>query len=162
MDRPKDNMEDALGDQERAALEAIAESLRRDRMYSYLTLDPENRWIVACDTEEGHIDVRIGADGFDIAVWATSPGLFWDEEDDENERHRIAKERLARVSLPAISRGFLHPNQEIWWDESDHGVGARVHHQLPFSTQERISQFALTYLSELNDVIAMVEAKLTD
>jgi hypothetical protein len=154
-----DDLDDRLDSRQRAALEAIAESLQRDRMYSYLTLDQENRWIVACDAEEGHIDVRIGADGFDIDAWATSPGLFWDEED---ERHRIAKERLARVSLPAIARGFLLPSQEIWWDESDHGVGARVRHQLPFSTQEQLSQFALTYLAELNDLIAFVETKLVE
>ncbi len=154
-----DGLDDRLDSRQRAALDAIAESLRRDRMYSYLTLDRENRWIVACDAEEGHIDVRIGADGFDLDAWATSPGLFWDEED---ERHRIAKERLARISLPAIARGFLLPNQEIWWDESDHGVGARVRHQLPFSTQEQLSQFALTYLAELNDLIAFVETKLVE
>ncbi len=154
-----DGLDDRLDSRQRAALDAIAESLRRDRMYSYLTLDRENRWIIACDSEEGHIDFRIGADGFDIDAWATSPGLFWDEED---ERHRIAKERLARISLPAIARGFLLPNQEIWWDESDHGVGARVRHQLPFSTQEQLSQFALTYLAELNDLIAFVETKLVE
>lgn len=159
MDGPRDELDDRLNGRQRAALEAIAESLRRDRMYSYLTLDRENRWIVACDAEEGHIDIRIGADGFDIDAWATSPGLFWDEED---ERHRIAKERLARISLPAIARGFLHPNQEIWWDESDHGVGARVRHQLPFSTQEQLSRFAHTYLAELNDLIAFVETKLVE
>ncbi len=159
MDGPRDDLDDRLSSRQRAALDAIAESLRRDRMYSYLTLDRENRWIVACDAEEGHIDIRIGADGFDIDAWATSPGLYWDEED---ERHRIAKERLARISLPAIARGFLLPNQEIWWDESDHGVGARVRHQLPFSTQEQLSQFALTYLAELNDLIAFVETKLVE
>ncbi len=159
MDGSKDGSEDTLSNRQRAALEAIAESLRRDRWYAYLTLDQENRWIVACDAEEGHIDVRIGADGFDIDAWATSPGLFWDEED---ERHRVAKERLARISLPAIARGILYPNQETWWDEADHGVGARVRHQLPFSTQERLSQFARTYLAELNDLIAVIETKLVD
>lgn len=159
MDSARESFDDTLSSRQRAALEAIAESLRRDGWYAYLTLDQENRWIVACDAEEGHIDVRIGADGFDIDAWATSPGLFWDEED---ERKRDAKERLARVSLPAIARGYLYPNQEIWWDESDHGVGARVHHQLPFSTQERLRQFALTYLAELNDLIALVETKLVE
>jgi hypothetical protein len=152
-------MDEALSSRERAALEAIAGSLRRNQWYAYLTLDQENRWIVACDAEEGHVDVRIGADGFDIDAWATSPGLFWDEED---ERRRAVKERLAQVSLPALARGFLDPHQQIWWDESDHGVGARVHHQLPFSTQERLSQFALSYLAELNDLIAIVETKLVD
>lgn len=159
MDESRHDTDDTLSDRQRATLEAVAGSLRRDQWYAYLTLDQENQWIVACDAEEGHVDVRIGADGFDVDAWATSPGLFWDEED---EHYRAAKERLAKVTLPAIARGYLNPNQEIWWDETDHGVGVRVRHQLPFSTQERISQFAMTYLDELNDLIAVIETKLVD
>jgi hypothetical protein len=144
---------------QRATLEAVAAALRSERFYAYVTLDSENRWIAACDTKEGRIDVRVGSDGLEVDTWTTSPGLFWDEED---ERRRGAKERLAKVSLPAIARGFLEPSQEVWWDETDHGVGARVRHQLPFSAQDHIGQLAVVYLQELDQLLTLVEARLLD
>jgi len=143
----------------REALEPVADILRDAGFYAYITLDAENRWSVACDTEEGHVDVRVGEDGYELDVWDTSPGLFMDEE---NERRREAMERLARVSLPAIARGFLEPNQEVWWEEAEHGVGVRLRFQLPFSLREQIGRIAKERLAELNEVITLVETRLVE
>lgn len=142
---------------DRAALTPVAEILRAAGFYAYTAIDAESRWTVACDTDEGHVDVRVGDDGLDLEVWDTSPGLFWEEED---ERRRAARERLARVTLPALARGHLAPNQEIWWDEADHGIGARLRVQVPFALQGRLGAIARQHLAELNDLIAFVEAKL--
>lgn len=143
----------------RHALEAVEAALRAAGFYAYITLDSENRWSVACDTDEGHVDVRLGADGYDLDVWDTSPGMFLDDED---ERRRAARERLARVSLPALARGYLEPNQEVWWDETDRGVGARLRFQLPFALGDRIGDVAKQRLAELNALIALVETKLVE
>ncbi len=143
----------------RLVLEPVVNALQASGYYAYPTLDHESRWVVACDTEAGHVDVRVGQDGFDLEVWDTSPGLFWDEED---TRRREARERLARVSMPAISRGMFDPSQEIWWDEDAHGVGVRLRFELPFAAQERIGDVAQQRLAELNEVIAYVERRLID
>lgn len=142
---------------ERAALEPVAEALRVAGFYAYIALDAENRWAVACDTDEGRIDVRVGNDGYELDVWDTSPGLFLEEED---ERRRGAQERLARVSLPALARGYLLPNQEVWWDEADHGVGLRLRGTLPFNARDQIPEIARRSLAELNELIAFIEQKL--
>ena len=147
------------GPSHRAALAPVADALRAAGFYAYVTLDAESRWSVACDTDEGRIDVRIGADGLDLDVWDTSPGLFADEEDD---RQRIARERLARLSLPAVARGFLEPGQDVWWDEFEHGIGVRLRVHLPFTAQSGIGAIAKRRLAELNEVIALVESRLTD
>ncbi|HAX25948.1 MAG TPA: hypothetical protein DCX80_13035, partial [Chloroflexi bacterium] len=52
------------------ALEIITSVFTEAGFYAYRTLDDENRWSVAIDIEEGHIDVRIGPDGYDLDVWA--------------------------------------------------------------------------------------------
>lgn len=135
----------------------MAELLRSDGFYAYLTLDDENRWVVACDTDEGRIDVRIDPEGYDLNVWDTSPGLFLEEED---ERRRAALERLARVSLPALARGYLQPGQEVWWDEPFHGVGVRLRSRLPFSARDQLGSLARHRLADLNQLIAFVERKL--
>ncbi len=151
--------EDDERPRERQALEPVARTLREAGLYAYLTLDAENRWAVAADTEQGHVDVRVGADGFDLEVWDTSPGLFWEEED---EARRAAQERLARVTLPSLARGYLGPGQEVWWDEADHGVGARLRTHLPFSAQPRLGEIVVAQFEALDDLLAFVETKLVE
>lgn len=150
---------DSDGEQRRgrASLEPVAEALRAAGFYAYIALDAENRWAVACDTDEGRIDVRFGEEGYELDVWDTSPGLFLEEED---ERRRGAQERLARVSLPALARGYLLPNQEVWWDEADQGVGLRLRGTLPFSARDQIPEIARRRLAELNELIAFIEQQL--
>jgi hypothetical protein len=144
---------------DRDELRPIIDSLAALGLYAYLTVDAQSRWTVACDTDLGRIDVRIGADGFDLDVWDTSPGLFWEEEE---EHRREALERLARVSLPAVARGLLDGSQEAWWDDSDHGIGVRVHQELPFALRDEIGTHARRQLQILNDTIALIERRLVE
>ena len=151
--------EERLWTDQRSALEPVRAVLEEAGFYAYRTIDQSSRPVVACDTEAGHVDVRIGADGLVLEVWATSPGLFLEEED---LRRRAALERLARISMPALARGMLGPGQEIWWDEADHGVGARLREELPFAARERLGGIARRRLAELNDLIALVETRLAE
>lgn len=144
---------------DRDELHPVIDALSALGLYAYMTVDEQSRWMVACDTDLGRIDVRVGADGLDLEVWDTSPGLFWDEED---ERRREGLERLARVSLPAVARGVLDPSEEAWWDEVDHGVGVRVRQELPFALRDQIGDFARRQLLVLNDAIAVIERRLVE
>lgn len=144
---------------DREELRPIVDALNALGLYAYLTVDDQSRWTVACDTDLGRIDVRVGADGLDLDVWDTSPGLFWDEED---ERRREGLERLARVSLPAVARGLLSASEQAWWEEADHGIGVRVHQELPFAMRDQIGEFARRLLNVLNDAIALIERRLVD
>ncbi len=141
----------------RVALEPVVEIFRNAGFYAYRTLDAENNWSVAIDLEEGHIDVRIGADGYELDVWATSPGLFVDEED---TRRRHALERLARISLPGMRRGFLEENQSLDWDEHERGLSLRSRFILPFSVDERLPGIALEQLEELNRMLGFLERRI--
>ncbi len=144
---------------DREELRPVIDALSELGLYAYMTVDEQSRWTVACDTDLGRIDVRVGADGLDLDVWDTSPGLFWEEEDD---RRREGFERLARVSLPAVARGFLNASEEAWWDDTDHGIGVRVHQELPFALRDRIGEIARQQLIVLNDAIALIERRLID
>jgi hypothetical protein len=141
------------------ALEPVAGFFRAAGYYAYRTLDDENRWCVACDLEDGHIDVRIGADGYDLDVWATSPGMYVDEE---NERRQHALERLARINLPGIRRGFLEDNQTLEWSFQERGVALRSRYALPFSAGERLPDVAMQQLDELNQMLRYIERRLVD
>ena len=141
----------------RTALEPVVAIFRDAGFYAYRTLDGENNWCVACDLEEGHIDIRIGDDGYELDVWATSPGLFVEEED---TRRRYALERLARVSLPGIRRGMLEENQTIEWDENERGLSLRSRFIVPFSINERMPAVALQQLGELNDALTVIERRI--
>jgi hypothetical protein len=140
------------------ALAPVVDIFRNAGFYAYRTLDDENRWCVACDLEEGHIDVRIGDDGYELDVWATSPGLFIDQD---NERRQYALERLARISLPGIRRGFLEDNQTIEWNEHERGLSLRARFIVPFSGDERLPRVALDQLGELNLTLIDIERKIS-
>jgi hypothetical protein len=143
----------------REALEPLVGIFRAAGCYAYRTIDDENRWCVAVDIEEGHIDVRIGDDGYEMDVWATSPGLFIDQED---VRRRHALERLARISLPGIRRGFLEENQTIEWNEQERGLSLRARFILPFSGDEHLPHAALAQLAELNHSLMKIERQIAN
>jgi hypothetical protein len=142
----------------REALEPLVGIFKDAGLWAYRTLDDENNWCVACDLEEGHIDVRIGDDGYELDVWATSPGLFIEEE---NERRRHALERLARITLPGIRRGFLEDNQSLEWSDQEKGLALRSRFRAPFSASERLPAVALEQLHELNTMLSFLERKIT-
>jgi hypothetical protein len=152
----KDNVAVAISEHH-TALEPVVGIFRKAGFYAYRTLDAENNWCVACDLEEGHIDVRIGDDGYELDVWAISPGLYVDEED---SRRQHALERLARVSLPGIRRGLLEENQTIEWDAHERGLSLRSRFIVPFSIDERLPGVALQQLSELNDALSVIERRI--
>ena len=141
------------------ALAGIAHVFKQAGFYAYRTLDDENRWCVACDLEDGHIDVRIGDDGYELDVWATSPGMFLDEEDD---RRRQALERLARISLPGLRRGYLDDHQSIEWRDDERGIALRTSFSAPFSADERLPDVAVQQLTELNRSLRFFERKLLE
>ena len=143
----------------RRMLERVVEILNEAGYYAYPHIDEQNRWTVSIDTDEGHVDVRLGGGVYVLDAWDTSPGLFWEEED---IRRFHAQERRARIVLPAIARGLVDDGQEIWWDEHEHGVGARVFRQLPFEQIEQIPRWALLLLGELNELLGEVERRLLD
>jgi hypothetical protein len=143
---------------ERDALKPVQQSLQTQGFYAYGAFDDQRRWTVNVDDEAGHVDVRVGDDGFEIELWGSSPGLFSDEE---NEWKRRAHERLARLQIAAIARGQLEPHQHIFWDEVDHGVGVRLTYQVAFSRAPQIGAFVREHFPEVDDVIGFVESQLS-
>lgn len=141
----------------RRALEPVRQSLSDAGFYAYGTFDDQHRWTIAVDDEAGRVDVRVGPDGFVVELWASSPGLFADEE---NEWRRRALERLARMTIPNISQGQLEPHQSAAWDEVDHGVAVRLHYELPFTRAETIGTFVRARLPELDDLLTLVESRV--
>jgi hypothetical protein len=140
-------------------LERVVQSMTDAGFYAYPHIDDQNRWSVSIDTDEGHVDVRLGGGVYILEAWDTSPGLFWEEE---NERRFHALERRARIVMPAIARGLVAEGESIWWDEQEHGVGASVSAHIPFEEIERIPRYAMQLLSTLNDLLGEAERRLLD
>ena len=142
----------------RRALAPVQAALTEAGFYAYGTIDDQHRWTIAADDEAGRIDVRVGSDGFEIELWASSPGLYAEEE---NEWRRRALERLARITIPNIVRGFLAPHQSASWDEVDQGVAVRLRYELPFTRGDEVGAFVRERLPELDDLLTFVEAQVT-
>ena len=142
----------------RRALAPALMSLQEADFYAYGTIDDQHRWTIAADDEAGRIDVRVGQDGFEVELWASSPGLYIEEE---NEFRRRALERLARMTIPNIARGFLQPHQSASWDETEQGVAVRLHYELPFTRGDDIGVFVRGKLPELAELLAEVESRVT-
>jgi hypothetical protein len=142
---------------ENRALEPVKRSLERAGFYAYGAFDDQRRWTIAVDDEQGHVDVRIGEDGFVVEMWATSPGLFAEEE---NDWRRRAHERLARMAIPNIARGMLEPHQIAKWDEVEQGVCVRAVYQLPFTRAEQIGAFVREHFPELEEILTKVESQI--
>jgi hypothetical protein len=142
---------------ENRALEPVKESLERAGFYAYGTFDDQQRWTIAVDDELGRVGIFIGADGFVVEMWATSPGLFSEEE---NDWRRRAQERLARMAIPNGARGSFSAHQTAYWDEVEQGVGVRTRYELPFTRAPQIGAFVREHLPELEDLITLVESQI--
>ena len=142
----------------REALAPVRESLERAGFYAYGTVDAENQWVVSADDEAGHVDVRVGADGYQLDLWATAPGLFSEEE---NEFRRRAMERLARMTIPAVQQGFLDRRQAAWWDETDGGPAARIRYDVPFAAAAQTGAFARERLPELEQLLDFIATQVS-
>lgn len=141
----------------REALAPVQAALEAAGFYAYGTVDTEHRWVISADDEAGHIDVRVGDDGFQVDLWTTSPGMFTEEE---NDFRRRAMERLARRTLPAVVQGFLEPHQAAWWDESESGPAARVRYELPFVRAADAGTFVREQIPELERLISFIETQI--
>jgi hypothetical protein len=141
----------------RRALEPVQSALTAAGFYAYGMVDDQHRWTIASDDEAGRIDVRVGDDGYEVELWASSPGLYVEEE---NEWRRRARERLARTILPNIVRGFLAPHQSASWDEVDQGIAVQLRYELPFARAADIGNFVRERLPELEELLAFVESKV--
>ena len=142
----------------RKALSPVHDALEAAGFYAYGTIDEENRWVISADDEAGHVDVRVGPDGYQLDLWATLPGLFSEEE---NEFRRRAMERLARMSIPAVRQGFLAPHQEAWWDETEGGPAARIRYEVPFTAAEQAGIFAREHLLDLEQLLDFIATQVT-
>ena len=152
-----DNGDELRLARDRATLEAARRALEAEGFYAYGTVDDQNRWTVAVDDEAGRVDVRIGDDGLEVTLWASSPGLYADEE---NEWRRRARERLARITLGNIARGILESQQTATWDEVDQGVAVTTTYELPFTRAEDIGQFVRERLPEIDQLLTDIERRL--
>lgn len=141
----------------RAALEPVKLSLKEAGFYAYEMVDDQQRWTVAADAEEGRVDVRVGADGYNVVLWASSPGMYADEE---NAFRRRAQERLARMTLPNLVRGFLSPHQDATWDETEAGVAVTLTYELPFSRAADVGRFVRETFPELDELLTFVETRV--
>jgi hypothetical protein len=141
----------------RQALEPALASLRAAGFYAYGAVDDQNRWGIAADDEAGHVDVRVGKDGLEIEFWATSPGLYAEEEHDFRRR---ALERLARIHLVNVNRGLLEPHQSARWDDAEGGVQVRIRYELPFTRENEVGAFVRERLPELDALLTYVESQI--
>lgn len=142
---------------DRLTLEPVLESLKKAGYYSYGTLDDQSRWMIAVDDELGRVDVRVGEDGFLIVLSMSSPGLYADEE---NIFRRQSRNRLARITVPRISRGFLEPHQFASWDDEEEGITVSEHYELPFNRAGDVGEFVREQLPKLEDVLTLIEREL--
>jgi hypothetical protein len=142
---------------DRLALEPVLQSVKDAGFYAYGTLDDQIRWTIAVDDELGRVDVRVGDDGFLIVLTMTSPGLYADED---NPWSRQSRNRLARISIPRIARGFLEPHQSARWDEVEEGVAVSEHYELPFNRARDVGEFIREQLPKLDSVLTLFEREL--
>jgi hypothetical protein len=144
-------------ERDRQALEPVRRSLAEAGFYAYTTYDDQQRWTVAVDDEAGRVDVRVGMDGYHVELWGSDPGMFADEE---NEWKRRAQQRLVRIMLPNIARGHLAEHQQAIWDDVDQGIAVRITYELPFTRAQQIGAFVREHLSELEELLTLVESQI--
>jgi hypothetical protein len=162
-DEPTRPEENGIGPQNdiaraRETLAPVRDALERAGFYAYGTIDAENRWVVSADDEAGHVDVRVGPDGYQLDLWGTIPGLFSEEESDYRRR---AMERLARMTIPRVQQGFLAPNQAAWWDDTEGGPAARIRYELPVTAAAQTGAFAREHLPELEKLLDFIATQVS-
>lgn len=141
----------------RALLIPVKESMETAGFYAYSTLNQDQRIEIASDDEDGRFDVWVEGEAYVIKLWASSPGLFMDEE---NQWRRRAMERLARITVPRVAEGQLAAHQEAMWDEEDKGVAVRLTYRLPLARAIDVGPFIRDRIPELTDVLEFVERQV--
>ncbi len=152
--------EDAVLEREAAnqALRPVLRSLEAAGLYAYITLDDENRWTVASDDERGRVDVRLDDGDYEVVMAATSPGMYADED---NAYRRRSLERLARMLIPRVARGYLADHQKASWDEVEAGTAVQVRYVLPRAEPEAIGPFVIEHFEELEELLSFVEEQIS-
>ncbi len=143
--------------EDQATLEPVRQVLREAGFWAYGTVDESNRWSIAVDDELGRADVRIGHDGFQIELRASSPGLYAEEE--APWRHQ-ARTRLARMQIPRIARGFLDSHQSAFWDDTIEGVTVTETVEMPFQRTGDIPAFVRSRLPQIEELVTRIEQQL--
>jgi hypothetical protein len=141
----------------RALLVPVKESMEAAGFYAYSTLNQDQRLEIASDDEEGRFDVWVDDDAFVITLWASSPGLFMDEE---SPWRRKAMERLARLTIPRVAQGQLAAHREAMWDDDDKGVAVRLTYRLPLNRAVDVGPFIREHIPELSEVLEFVERQV--
>lgn len=144
-------------EEDQKTLEPVRQALRQAGFWAYGTIDESNRWSIAVDDELGRADVRIGTDGFEIELRASSPGLYAEED---APWRRQARTRLARMQIPRIARGYLGEHQAALWDDTVEGVAVTETVEMPFHRTEDIPGFIRTRLPQIEDLVTMIEREL--
>ena len=154
---PESPEPDTLSEDQKT-LEPVRRSLREDGFWAYGTIDESNRWSIAVDDEIGRADVRIGRDGFEIELRASSPGLYAEEDSPWRMQTRI---RLARMTIPRIARGYLAEHQHAHWDETIEGVAVSETVEMPFHRAADIPQFIRERLPQVEELVTLIESQLS-
>jgi hypothetical protein len=141
----------------KALLVPVKESMEAAGFYAYSTLNQDQRLEIASDDEDGRFDIWVEDGAYIIKLWASSPGLFMDEE---NQWRRRAMERLARITIPRVAQGQLAAHQEAMWDEEDKGVAVRLTYRLPLSRAVEAGPFIRQHIPELTEVLEFVERQV--
>jgi hypothetical protein len=152
--------EDAVAERSaaQAALRPVLRSLEAVGLYAYITLDDENRWSVASDDEQGRVDVRLDDGEYEVVMAATSPGMYADED---NGYRRKSLERLARMLIPRVARGYLADHQKASWDDVEAGISVQVRYVLPRAAPEAVGPFVREHFEELEELLAFVDEQIS-
>jgi hypothetical protein len=141
----------------KALLVPVKESMEAAGFYAYRTLNQDQRLELASDDEDGRFDVWVEDGAYIVKLWASSPGLFMDEE---NQWRRRAMERLARITIPRVAQGQLAAHQEAMWDEEDKGIAVRLTYRLPLSGATDVGPFIRRHIPELTELLEFVERQV--
>lgn len=155
-DLPESPEPDRLKD-DQLTLEPVRQALREAGFWAYGTIDETNRWTIAIDDELGRADVRIGRDGFEIEMRASSPGLYADED---SPWRRQSRSRLARLQIPRVARGYLAKHQHASWDETEEGIAVTEIIEIPFHRADDIPAFIRQRLPAIEDLVSLIEREL--
>ena len=141
----------------RRTLAPVQRALQAAGFYAYGVVDQQQRWTIAVDDEAGRFDVHVDGPDLVLSLWQSSPGMFVETEDDWRRR---ALERLTRMTLPNVVRGFLAPHQEAMWDEADQGIAVRLTFRIPIARADEVGEVVRDHIPELEEVLTFVEQQV--
>jgi hypothetical protein len=142
----------------RSVLAPVQRSMKEAGFYAYGVFDQQQRWTIASDDEAGRFDIRLEGSDLVVSLWLSSPGKFVEVE---NDWRRRALERLTRMTLPNVARGYLESNQEALWDEVDQGIAVRITYRMPIERAEFVGDFVRDHIPDLERLLEFVEQQVS-